>query len=829
LSTLADDVASIAKHRREDPAHLARSLRGDLDWIVMKAMEKNRARRYETAKEFAIDVRRHLDNQPGLAGPPGRTYRMGKFLRRNRVAVSAGTVVAVGLVIALSLIIYGLVQARKGFTEAVTQRSIAEAARDEATQQRLRTEEALQAEASQRQVAQSEASRARAVTEFLTELLAQTDPQVAMSPDITVRSILDSASVEVGRSFNDQPEAEARVRTTIGQAYTSLGEPKLAEPHLRRALAIREQLPETSPAEMYATLHPLTGVLVDLGHPDLITLGPRTIEVGLTVIGETRPDLSATLGQLFSALISGQRDRSDRLFTQVVEEAGIAAPGDPVWIVVADTLCADGYTLWRFLNTPAAAKPFFHEGLRIYRRELPAGHPRVAYTLSALVTILNSTDQYEEAELLVRESSDILRGVLPEDHWHIALADSLLGECLLGQDRFAEAEALLLASHEKIMAAGSRTATAYDSFGRLVSLYESWGRPGEAAAYRSELARTIQALKLLPRWTVVDAAFGLEHRELVGMLEQLKTLGAQSRTPMVSEADLNTQLAQILADFLPKWRSSLPPDHALSAFIARQLNFWVAGWDGWADMESRRMMVEESLPVLRHWQLPADTGTSLVFLAASANGTGAYRRAEGMAREAWSLMRVAYGDDTWFAAIAAREVGRSLLGQERYAEAEPYLVDSYAILVGQTGEDAGEARWARRILVDLYVAWDKPDRARPYVRTTIEGARRTAEAPGASADDKNTCAWNLLTCDPADLRDPETALRLARQASAMTNYASPPILDTLALAQHLTGDTAAAIETEKKALSLLPADSPARGDYEAAIARFEATFEDESR
>ncbi len=115
------------------------------------------------------------------------------------------------------------------------------------------------------------------------------------------------------------------------------------------------------------------------------------------------------------------------------------------------------------------------------------------------------------------------------------------------------------------------------------------------------------------------------------------------------------------------------------------------------------------------------------------------------------------------------------------------------------------------------------------MQTRLERARRAAEAPGASANDKNTCAWNLLICEPADLRDPETALRLAREASAMTNDASPPILDTLALAQHLTGDTAAAIETEETALSLLPADGPGRGDYEDAIAKFEAALEDESK
>ena len=83
-----------------------------------------------------------------------------------------------------------------------------------------------------------------------------------------------------------------------------------------------------------------------------------------------------------------------------------------------------------------------------------------------------------------------------------------------------------------------------------------------------------------------------------------------------------------------------------------------------------------------------------------------------------------------------------------------------------------------------------------------------------------------MTCEPADLRDPETALRLARDACAITDNANPNYLDTLALAQHLTGDTPAAIETEKKALSLLPPNAPGRGDYEAALAKFEAALKE---
>jgi tetratricopeptide (TPR) repeat protein len=118
------------------------------------------------------------------------------------------------------------------------------------------------------------------------------------------------------------------------------------------------------------------------------------------------------------------------------------------------------------------------------------------------------------------------------------------------------------------------------------------------------------------------------------------------------------------------------------------------------------------------------------------------------------------------------------------------------------------------------------DDARPLVRALQEARQRRADRPGASALDKNELAWDLLTCEPADLRDPETALRLAGDACAMTDNANPGYLDTLALAQHRTGDTPAAIETEKKALSLLPPDASLRAELEATLARFEAALEE---
>ncbi|MCZ6612216.1 MAG: tetratricopeptide repeat-containing serine/threonine-protein kinase [Planctomycetota bacterium] len=148
LSGLGDESAISAKQRRVDPKSLARDLRGDLDWITMKALEKDRTRRYETADGLAMDIRRHLDHQPVVAGPPSAAYKLSKFVRRNRVTVAAGSVVALSLIAAVVVSV--------GF------------ALSEAEQRRIAGAEATRAdEAARKAIAEKEI--AQAVNEFLGE------------------------------------------------------------------------------------------------------------------------------------------------------------------------------------------------------------------------------------------------------------------------------------------------------------------------------------------------------------------------------------------------------------------------------------------------------------------------------------------------------------------------------------------------------------------------------------------------------------------------------------------------------------------------------------
>ena len=210
-----------AVERRADVRSLTRRIRGDLDWIVMKCLEKDRARRYETANGLVLDIRRHLENEVVLAGPPAAGYRLKKFLRRNKGAAA--------VVVALIVILSGGVVA----TTAMYLRAEAE---------RERTIEARRQEQQAQRAAEASREVAEAVRNFLTEMLAEADPDRAKGKDVTVREVLDRAVERIKTDLADRPESEAAVRETIGNTYIGLRRFTSAEKQLRAALAIRLEL-----------------------------------------------------------------------------------------------------------------------------------------------------------------------------------------------------------------------------------------------------------------------------------------------------------------------------------------------------------------------------------------------------------------------------------------------------------------------------------------------------------------------------------------------------------------------------------------------------------
>src|SRR5439155_20123536 len=186
-------------------------LRGDLDWIVMKCLEKDRTRRYDTANGLAMDVQRHLDTEPVAARPPSQLYRFRKLVRRNKLAFGAASLVTAALVIGLGLSTWLFVKERR------TRQRAENAEREQARQRQ-------QAEAEGKK-ARSEAAKSQQVARFLQDMLQSVGPSVAQGRDTAMlQEILDKTAERVGNDLTNQPEVEAELMTTIGLVYSELGQ-----------------------------------------------------------------------------------------------------------------------------------------------------------------------------------------------------------------------------------------------------------------------------------------------------------------------------------------------------------------------------------------------------------------------------------------------------------------------------------------------------------------------------------------------------------------------------------------------------------------------------
>jgi len=198
LSTMLEgELTTTAKHRRIEPPKLVHLLRGDLDWVVMKALEKDRARRYETANVLARDVQHYLADEPVVARPPSNLYRLQKMARRNKLAFAAAGAVAAAVIIGLAA----------------------------STWLYLKERSALQ--------------RAAAVSELLYQLLGTANRDGLKGSDYSVRQLLDDFSPSVTNQLAGLPDAEASVRETMGWTYFRLGDLAKAESSLRQAFALR--------------------------------------------------------------------------------------------------------------------------------------------------------------------------------------------------------------------------------------------------------------------------------------------------------------------------------------------------------------------------------------------------------------------------------------------------------------------------------------------------------------------------------------------------------------------------------------------------------------
>ncbi len=475
LSTTMDTLASVAATRSTEPKRLGSAVKGELDWIVMQALEKNRARRYASPGEMAADIGRHLAGMPVLAAPPSVAYRAIKFASRYRLPLAAAGVLlilgAVGTVIYVRDIraeqrktLAALAEATQRKTEAEQQRAIAQAKEAEA---------------------RSQAAIAKAVGAFQTDMLASADPTKLLGDKVTVFQAISAAATELDQGkLADQPLVEASVRKTLGDTYYSLARYKEAEPQLRKALEIDRRLLPPAHDDTVRAINSLAWLMQALNRKaEAEPLYLESLELRKKTLFPTDERLATSIGNLANFyMASGKYGEAESLFRESLRISQLppARPNLSLAIAlgnVGEALRAQGklpeaegyirqsvamcqqvlpaghpalgqhlYNLGMVLqeqNRLAEAEPVGKEALTIYQKCLPKDHPTIGRSMNQVAMILRGLNRPTEAEALAKEALALYRRALPEGHPDISAAINCVCVLLMDQGKFAEAEPLL--------------------------------------------------------------------------------------------------------------------------------------------------------------------------------------------------------------------------------------------------------------------------------------------------------------------------------------------------------------------------------------------------
>ena len=444
LTANTDTLAAVAALRRIEPRKLGIIIRGELDWIVMKALEKDRQRRYETASGFAMDVRRYLNGDAVVAAPPSAAYRARKFIRRNRAIVTAGSAVVAALLI-------GAIAFAWQAKVASTQRDLAVAAQKAEAEQR-KTADAAGAEARKQEAeANRQAAIAGAVARFQTDMLAAVDPanlprdrvtREPMKDKVTVVQAMEAAVKKLDEgSLKDQPLVEAGVRDTIGKTLRGLARYQDAEPNLRKSLELRRAVLPAGHVDIATGVGNLAGLLQAQNKlAEAETLFREALGILRAALPAGHADIGTCLNNLALLLQAQNKLPEAEAFAREALDTWRAAlpAGHPEIATGLGNLAM----LLQVQGKYAEAEPLSREAVAIRRSALPAGHPDIAAALSNLASVLLAQGQASEAEPLLRDALAIWRAALPAAHPEIATGLGNLAAVLQDQNKFPEAENL---------------------------------------------------------------------------------------------------------------------------------------------------------------------------------------------------------------------------------------------------------------------------------------------------------------------------------------------------------------------------------------------------
>jgi len=467
LRTSGAKSDTAAQARNTELTALLRKLRGDLDAITLKCLEKDRARRYATPSELAADLGRYLRNEPIIARPASLSYRARKYARRHRVGVTVAAGVALLLVAAT-------------VSQTVELRRI-----------------------------RRERDRADRVTKFMINMFKVSNPSEARGNDVRAREIVDKASNDIESGLKQDPDLQAQMMYTMGLVYESLGLYSKAESLYSRAADIRRSIFGPTDRRTLEASSKLANVLTEESHfPEAEKLARETLDLQRRAFGPKDRDTIDSASELAMILDDeGRFSDAEKLNRETLDIARVAlGPDDDETRMTRQHLAID----LAYQAKYAEAETVFREIYEVDRKRLGEDDPKTLGELVNVGNILLQQEKYPEAEKVYRDAATIMLRVLGPEHPRTLLDEGNLALALKSEKHYSEAEQLLrqvLAAKQKSLGPDNRsTLVTKGNLGEVLALQ---GKNAEAEQMTRE---TLEAER---------RTLGADHSDTIVTLEVL--------------------------------------------------------------------------------------------------------------------------------------------------------------------------------------------------------------------------------------------------------------------------------------------------------------------
>jgi serine/threonine protein kinase len=469
MSSLGDSAAALAGSRGLDARRLTKLLAGDLDWVVLKALDKDRNRRYDTPRSFAEDIERYLRREAILARRPSLAYKLKKFTQRNRAAVLTAAVVVAALHAGIAVATWQAVLATQAETAAVA---------------------AVAAERRAKEDAQAREAESQKVIQFFEDRFFAAARPAGLAGGqgykVTLREVVDAALPFVEKSFTDQPLIEARLRLTLANSYWYLGEPQRAADQCRiaRTLFTRHLGPDHP--ETLRSMNILANSYHDLGrYAEALRLGEEALARCQAKLGPDHPNALLAMNNLAVAYVAlGRYAEALRLREETLARCKAAlGPDHPSTLMSMHNLAISYHAFGRY----AEALKLREATLARRKATLGPDHPDTLATLDDLANSYHVLGRYADALALSEEILALRQRRLGADHPATLRSMNNLANCYHSLGRFAQAREL----YEETLARrkalhGPDHPNTLMSMHNLAVSYHALGRYAEALKLREE-------------------------------------------------------------------------------------------------------------------------------------------------------------------------------------------------------------------------------------------------------------------------------------------------------------------------------------------------------